>query len=148
VIGCLFTNVIMRLDAAPASAAAVRLREVRGRFLRARQEQALPFEMFADELGLAATRQRRPPYCVYLSYRNAFLQSDFGLPDTHVVEVPVATGRNTQKDIVLNVTECRQGDGLDLEVEWLWRRDRFQPAAIERSRRRLEERMAGYTTGC
>jgi len=137
-VGCLFTNIILRLDVSQDRNLAVLLCRTRDQFARARQEQGLPFEMFADDLSLEATRHRRPPYRVYISYRNFVANTEFSLANLSVEPIQVSTGRNTQEDIVFNFYERNSGGKLFLDLECLWRLDRFDSRTIEEASGLLE----------
>jgi hypothetical protein len=137
-VGCFFTNIILRLDVSQDRDLAALLCHARDQFARARQEQSLPFEMFADELSLEATRHRRPPYRVYLSYRNFVMHAELSLADVRVEPIEVSTGRNTREDIVFNFYERPFEGELVLDLEWLWRLDRFDPRTIEEASGLLE----------
>ncbi|MBM3861993.1 MAG: hypothetical protein FJ395_20405 [Verrucomicrobia bacterium] len=137
-IGCFFTNIILRLDVSQDRDLAALLCRAKDQFARARQEQRLPFEMFADDLSLEATRHRRPPYRIYISYRNLATNTEFSLADLNVEPIQVSTGRNTQEDIVFNFFERTVEGELFLDLEWLWRLDRFDPQTIKEASGFLE----------
>jgi hypothetical protein len=136
-IGCFFTNVMISLDIQLDLKVCDMLGEMRSAFLNARKHQDMPFEMFAEDLNLECTARRQPPYKVYISYRKD-ADIDIILPDADLERFDVATGKNTHEDLVFNFWE-RSSDGERvLDVEWLWRTDAFDKAAIKQASKHLE----------
>lgn len=137
-IGCFFTNIIISLNIRPNLKIDEMLREIRSRFLNARQHQDMPFEMFAEDLNMECTTRREPPYKVYISYRKA-ADIDISMPDADLERFDVATGKNTREDLVFNFWE-RLADGQwILDVEWLWRTDVFEKKTIQHASTQLED---------
>ncbi|MDI6741135.1 MAG: condensation domain-containing protein [Smithella sp.] len=136
-IGCFFTNIIISLNIQPDLKINEMLREIRSRFLNARQHQDMPFEMFAEDLNMECTARRQPPYKVYISYRKA-ADIDISLPDADLERFDVATGKNTHEDIVFNFWERLSDGEWILDVEWLWRSDVFDKATIKRASTMLD----------
>jgi hypothetical protein len=131
VIGCFFTNIIVSLNIRSDQKLAELLQDVKATFSTARRYQDMPFEMFAEDLGLVCTRQRKPPYRVYISYRQSADDEEFSLPDTRITKIEAKTGRNTHEDIVFNFWEKKSNGGMCLDLEWLCRTDLFSREAIK-----------------
>jgi len=138
VLGCFFANVIVTLNILPEQKLAKLIQNVKSKFTIARQQQDMPFEMFAEDLGLKCTRQGKPPYHIYISYRSPAYDVPFSLPDVHLTPIEVSTGRNTQEDIVFNFWEKSSDGGLSLDLEWLCRSDVFDQNDIEKLPSMLE----------
>jgi hypothetical protein len=143
-VGCFFTNLIVRLPGGPERDRAALLAEARDAIVRARETQDLPFELFARDLDLVATRHRRPPYKVYVSYRNSDIVTQLDLPGAHVAPVRVATGRNTREDLVFDLREHGPQAEAGLDLEWQWRDDRFVLQTIEEAASRLRSLLASF----
>jgi len=143
-VGCFFTNLIVRLEGGPERDLAALLGRARAAIARAREAQHLAFELFARDLDLAATGQRRPPYRVYVSYRNSDMVTELALPGAHVEPVRVGTGRNTREDLVFDLWERGPQAEAGLDLDWLWREDRFVPQTIEDAASRLRSLLDGF----
>jgi len=127
VLGCFFTNIIVSLNIGSGQKLGEVIQDVKTTFAEARKQQDMPFEMFADDLALPCTRQRKPPYRIYISYHPSADDVSFSLPGARLTPVHVSTGRNTHEDIVFNFWEKRSEGGLSLDLEWLCRNDLFDP---------------------
>ena len=138
VIGCFFTNIIIFLDIRPERKLSELLQDVREKFLHARQHQDMPFEMFAEDLALECTRQRKPPYRIYISYHNSANDVELSLPNAQLERVAFSTGRNTHEDIVFDFWEKLSEGKLCLDIQWLWRTDLFDKKTIKKASSMLE----------
>lgn len=136
-VGCFFTNIILSLNIRPDQKLFELIREVREMFLNSRQHQDMPFEMFAEDLALECTSQRKPPYRVYISYRKS-ANIEINLPHAKLEPLDFSTGRNTHEDIVFNFWEKLLEGELCLDIEWLWRTDLFDQQTIKKASTRLE----------
>jgi hypothetical protein len=136
-VGCFFTNVIIALNIRPEQKIAELIHQVRETFLHARKNQDMPFEMFAEDLNMECTKQRKPPYRVYISYRNS-ADIEISLPNADLEPLDFSTGRNTHEDIVFNFWEKMSEAGLCLDVGWLCRTDVFDTPTIKKVLMMLE----------
>jgi len=135
--GCFFTNIILSLNIRPDRKLSELLHDVREEFLNARKHQDMPFEMFAEDLALECTHQRKPPYRVYISYRKSAV-IEISLPNAHLEPMEASTGRNTHEDIVFNIWEKMSEGGICLDIGWLWRTDLFDNKTIKSASSMLE----------
>ncbi|MBN2575667.1 MAG: hypothetical protein JXP73_13965 [Deltaproteobacteria bacterium] len=145
-IGCFFTNIILQLDAGAHDDLAIMLRHVGDEMARTWQLQTLPFELFAGDLGLAATAQRRPPYSVYVSYRNAPMNTELRLPGVRILPIEVGTGRNTREDIVFDFWEGDSQGRPSLDLKWHYRTDRFTSRAVAEASSYLDSLLHRFGT--
>lgn len=132
-IGCFFTNTIVAVNIRPKHKLFELIHDVRETVIASWQNQDIPFEMFAEDLNLECTKERKPPYRIYISYRKTANDTEFNLANTQLKPMEVSTGRNTHEDIVFNVVEKRSDGELILDVQWLWRTDLFDKKTIQKA---------------
>lgn len=132
-IGCFFTNTIISINVPPERKIFELIDDVRKAVITAWQHQEIPFEIFAEKLGLECTKEQKPPYRIYISYRKSLNDREFNLPGAEVSPLDVSTGKNTHEDIVFNFWEKQSENQTILDVEWQWRTDLFDKKTIERS---------------
>lgn len=137
-IGCFFTNTILSMNILPKRKLFELINDVRQIVMNSWQNQVIPFEMFAEDLSMECTKQRKPPYRIYISYRKSANDTEFSLPGTQSQPIDVLTGRNTHEDIVFNIWERLSEGKFSLEIEWLWKTDRFDQQTIKKTSEILE----------
>jgi polyketide synthase PksJ len=138
VVGCFFTNIIISLDIRPDLKLFDLIQDIKEMFLHARQNQDMPFELFAEDLALECTLQRKPPYRIYISYNLSAHDFEFSMPNVSIDPLDFSTGRNTHEDIVFNIREKMSEGGICLDIGWLWRNDLFNNKTIKRASSMLE----------
>jgi hypothetical protein len=131
-VGCFFTNTIISVNLPPKRKIFELIDDVRKAVITSWQHQEIPFEIFAEDLALACTKEQRPPYRIYISYRKTPDDSEFNLPGTEVRPIDVSTGRNTHEDIVFNFWGKQSASETIVDVEWLWRTDLFDKNFIQK----------------
>lgn len=131
-IGCFFLNTIVSVNLSAVCKFSDLIGHIKENVANAWQHQRIPFEWFADELALECTKQRRPPYRIYISYRKSFDENHFRLDHLQMEPVDLSTGRNTHEDIVFDFWEIKCDDRVSLKLKWLWRQDVWDKKTIQR----------------
>lgn len=143
VMGCFFMNVIVTLNVQREQKIADLISEVKDIFLKSRKNQNVPFEFFVSEFAFECTRQRRPPYKIYISYRPFTNYVEFKLPHVDLETLHFSTGKNTHEDIIFSFWEKMSGDKRYLDLELLYRSDVFDRKTIEKVSSMMKNLMDG-----